>query len=141
MCKTYVHNWKFIPKCDVSFMFKKGYFVEPTVFSNVQDHMRIAKEEIFGPVQQIIKFSSIEEAIDRANNSTYGLAAAVFTNDLSEALYVANALESGHVWINDILSLRPNTPFGGYKQSGIGRELGWEGLLSYMEPKTIIIKM
>ena len=103
--------------------------------------MRIAKEEIFGPVQQIIKFSSIEEAIDRANNSTYGLAAAVFTNDLSEALYVANALESGHVWVNDILALTPNTPFGGYKQSGIGREMGWEGLLSYLEVKTIIIKM
>ena len=119
----------------------KGYFIEPTVFSNVQDHMRIAKEEIFGPVQQIIKFSSIEEAIDRANNSTYGLAAAVFTNDLSEALYVANALESGQVWVNDSMAMRGNTPFGGYKQSGIGREFGWEGLLGYMEVKTIIIKM
>ena len=103
--------------------------------------MRIAIEEIFGPVQQIIKFSSIEEAIDRANNSSYGLAASVFTNDLSEAFYVSNALESGQVWVNDSMAMRENTPFGGYKQSGIGRELGWEGLLSYMEVKTIIIKM
>ena len=103
--------------------------------------MRIAKEEIFGPVQPIIKFSSIDEAIDRANSSIYGLAASVFTNDLSEALYAANALESGQVWVNDIMAAAPCTPFGGYKQSGIGRELGWEGLLGYMEVKTIIIKI
>lgn len=117
----------------------KGYFVEPTVFSNVTDDMRIAKEEIFGPVQQIMKFSNIEEAIERANNTDYGLAAAVFTNDLSEAINISNALESGQVWVNSFMSGGWNTPFGGYKQSGIGREFGWEGLLAYMEVKTVIM--
>ena len=120
---------------------EKGYFVEPTVFSNVTDEMRIAKEEIFGPVQQILKFSNIEEAIDRANNSEYGLAAAVFTNDLSEAHYVAHALEGGQVWVNDILAGGVNTPFRGYKKSGIGREFGADGLLPYLEIKTVVIKL
>ncbi len=119
----------------------KGYFVEPTVFSNVTDDMRIAKEEIFGPVQQIIKFSNIEEAIDRANNTEYGLAAAVFTNDLNEALHVSHCLESGQVWVNGFMPGGINTPFGGYKKSGIGREFGADGLLPYMEIKTVIVTM
>ncbi|XP_063716629.1 aldehyde dehydrogenase X, mitochondrial-like [Symsagittifera roscoffensis] len=128
-------------ECGGGRLTEKGYFVEPTVFSNVKDDMRIAKEEIFGPVQQIMKFSNIEEAIDRANDSEYGLAAAVFTNDLSEALYVSNSLESGQVWVNSFMSGGANTPFGGYKKSGIGREFGWDGLLPYMEIKTVVIKM
>ena len=121
---------------------EKGYFVEPTVFSNVTDEMRIAKEEIFGPVQQILKFSDIEEAIDRANNTEYGLAAAVFTNDLSEAHYVAHALEAGQVWVNDMMMMGANTPFGGgYKRSGLGREFGADGILEYLEVKTVLIKL
>ena len=103
--------------------------------------MRIAKEEIFGPVQQILMFSNIEEAIDRANNSEHGLAAAVFTNDLSEAHYVAHALEAGQVWVNDFMPGGVNTPFGGYKKSGIGRKFGADGLLPYLEIKTVLIKL
>ena len=127
-------------ECGGKRIYDKGFFIEPTVFSNVSDDMRIAKDEIFGPVQPIFKFSDVEEAIDRANNTEYGLVAAVFTNDLSEAFRVSHAMESGHIWVNDMMAMRSNTPIGGYKQSGIGRELGWEGLLSYMEQKTVIIK-
>ncbi|XP_011498590.1 PREDICTED: aldehyde dehydrogenase X, mitochondrial [Ceratosolen solmsi marchali] len=116
-----------------------GYFIQPTVFSNVADNMRIAQEEIFGPVQSIFKFTDIEEAIRRANKTSYGLAAGIITKDINKALSFANAVEAGSVWINGYDLISAHTPFGGYKMSGIGRELGEEGLNEYLEIKTITI--
>jgi len=118
----------------------KGYFVEPTVFSDVQDDMKIAREEIFGPVMSIIKFKSIDEVIDRANRTVYGLAAGVWTRDIGKALAIANNVRSGTVWVNCYNVLDTRAPFGGFKQSGIGRELGEYGLQQYTEVKTVIIK-
>ncbi|KAK0099020.1 hypothetical protein PV326_009771 [Microctonus aethiopoides] len=118
-----------------------GYFIKPTVFSNVKDNMRIAKEEIFGPVQSILKFDTLEEVIERANNTTYGLAAAVITNDINKALQFSRAVEAGSVWVNCYDAITPQTPFGGYKKSGIGRELGEDGLEGYLETKTISIRV
>uniref|UniRef100_A0A3Q1AH41 Aldehyde dehydrogenase domain-containing protein n=1 Tax=Amphiprion ocellaris TaxID=80972 RepID=A0A3Q1AH41_AMPOC len=119
----------------------KGFFIEPTVFSNVRDDMRIAREEIFGPVQQIMKFKTIEEVIERANNSDYGLVAAVFTNDINKAMTISTAMQAGTVWINCFNALSTQCPFGGYKMSGNGRELGENGLKEYSEVKTITMKM
>ncbi|XP_043461545.1 retinal dehydrogenase 1-like [Leptopilina heterotoma] len=118
-----------------------GFFIEPTVFSNVTDEMRIAKEEIFGPVQSILKFETLEEVIERANRTKYGLAAGVITKDINKALTFAQSVEAGSVWVNCYDAITPQTPFGGYKLSGIGRELGEEGLKQYLEVKTINIKM
>ncbi|NXX66975.1 AL1A3 dehydrogenase, partial [Spizella passerina] len=101
----------------------RGLFIKPTVFSEVTDNMRIAKEEIFGPVQPIMKFKSIEEVIRRANSTEYGLTAAVFTKNLDRALTLASALQSGTVWINCYNALYAQAPFGGFKMSGNGREL------------------
>ncbi|XP_037955593.1 aldehyde dehydrogenase X, mitochondrial-like [Teleopsis dalmanni] len=118
-----------------------GYFIEPTIFSDVKDDMKIAREEIFGPVQSIFKFSSMEEIIDRANNTNYGLAAGVITNDINKAMKFANNVEAGSVWINCYNAVLPQTPFGGYKESGIGREMGKDGLENYLETKTITMKL
>ena len=119
----------------------KGFFVEPTVFTNVTDDMRIAKEEIFGPVMQIMKFKTIDEAIQRANNSKYGLAAAVFTKNLDNALMLAQGLQAGSVWINCHNAFFIQSPFGGFKESGIGRELSEYALHEYTEVKNITIKL
>lgn len=119
----------------------EGYFVEPTVFSNVTDEMRIAKEEIFGPVQCIIKFKTIDEVIERANRTNYGLAAGVLTKNIDTAFTFVNAVEAGSVWVNCYNTLFRNAPFGGYKESGIGRELGEEGLNLYMETKTVAFQL
>merc|ERR1719348_428960 len=97
----------------------KGFFVQPTVFSDVTDDMKICKEEIFGPVQVIQKFSTVEEVIERANNNIYGLAAAVFTNNLQNAIYISNSLRAGTIWVNCYDVFRAQAPFGGYKMSGI----------------------
>lgn len=115
----------------------KGFFVQPTVFSNVQDNMRIAAEEIFGPVQSIFKFNTIEEAITRANATTYGLAAGIITNDINKAILFAHSVQAGSVWINCYDAVTPQAPFGGFKQSGQGRELGEAALHEYLELKTI----
>ncbi|KAJ7424595.1 Aldehyde dehydrogenase family 1 member A3 [Pitangus sulphuratus] len=139
----------------------RGLFIKPTVFSEVTDNMRIAKEEvqykspefylhlprqmgkkeIFGPVQPIMKFKSIEEVIRRANSTEYGLTAAVFTKNLDRALALASALQSGTVWINCYNALYAQAPFGGFKMSGNGRELGEYALAEYTEVKTVTIKL
>ncbi|KRZ56255.1 Aldehyde dehydrogenase, mitochondrial [Trichinella nativa] len=115
---------------------EKGYFVEPTVFADVQDPMVIAQEEIFGPVMQIMRFDSMEDLIEKANNTIYGLAAAVFTKDIDKALHVANNMRAGVVWVNCYGIFDSTAPFGGYKMSGFGRELGEYGLEAYTEVKT-----
>jgi len=118
-----------------------GFFVEPTVFSDVTDGMKICKEEIFGPVQVIQNFSTMEEVIARANKNNYGLAAAVFTKDVSNALFMSNSLRAGTVWVNCYDVLEAQVPFGGYKMSGQGRELGEYGLEAYTEVKTVTIAL
>nr|AVR59241.1 aldehyde dehydrogenase 1 [Platynereis dumerilii] len=119
----------------------KGYFVRPTVFSDVTDDMKIATEEIFGPVQSILKFKTMEEVIERANKTSYGLAAGVFTNDISKAMMMVQALQGGSVWVNCYDIVTQQTPFGGFKQSGIGRELGEYALKEYSEVKTVTMKI
>ncbi|KAG8427943.1 mitochondrial aldehyde dehydrogenase [Metarhizium acridum] len=119
----------------------KGFFIEPTIFTEVKDSMRIYREEIFGPVVVISRFSSEEEAISRANDSTYGLGAAVFTKDLERAHRVASEIEAGMVWVNSSNDGDPKVPFGGVKQSGIGRELGEAGLEAYSQVKAVHINM
>lgn len=118
----------------------EGFFIEPTIFSNVTDDMRIAKDEIFGPVMSILKFSTLEEVIVRANNTEYGLAATVYSKNLENALAFANQVEAGTVRVN-CGSGGNGLPFGGYKQSGIGREGADWGVSMYMETKSVAIKM
>jgi len=119
----------------------RGYFIQPTIFADVKDDMRIAKEEIFGPVMQVLKFDNLDEVIDRANDTEYGLAAGLFTRDLEKALYISQGLKAGTVWVNCYDAFGAQSPFGGYKMSGIGRELGEYGLQSYTEVKTVTIKI
>jgi len=118
----------------------QGYFIQPTVFADVQDDMKIAKEEIFGPVMSIIPFKSVDEVVSRANRTEYGLAAAVWTRDIKKAHSIADNIRAGTVWVNCYNVLDPRSPFGGFKQSGIGRELGEYGLQQYTEVKSVIIK-
>lgn len=118
----------------------RGYFIQPTIFADVQDDMQIAREEIFGPVMCVISFKRLEEAIARANDTKYGLAAAVWTRDMKKALAVSNGVRAGTVWTNCYNVLDTRAPFGGYKQSGIGRELGEYGLQQYTQVKTVIAK-
>uniref|UniRef100_A0A671KXX3 aldehyde dehydrogenase (NAD(+)) n=1 Tax=Sinocyclocheilus anshuiensis TaxID=1608454 RepID=A0A671KXX3_9TELE len=113
----------------------RGYFIQPTIFRDVKDDMTIAREEIFGPVMQILKFRSLEEVIERAN------AVAVFTQNIDKAHYISNGLRAGTVWINCYDVFGAQAPFGGYKSSGIGRELGEYGLDNYTEVKTVTIKV
>ncbi|KAJ5227154.1 uncharacterized protein N7469_007160 [Penicillium citrinum] len=120
---------------------KDGYFVKPTVITDVTDSMRIVQEEVFGPVVVILPFESEEEAIKRANDTTYGLGAAVFTTDLERAHRVAAEIESGMVWVNSSQDCDPRIPFGGVKQSGIGRELGEAGLEAYSQIKAVHVNM
>ncbi|CAG5850503.1 unnamed protein product, partial [Menidia menidia] len=120
---------------------ENSLYIQPTIFSGVKDHMRIAKEEIFGPVQCIFSFKTQREAVDRANNSQYGLVSAVFTTSMDRALSVSAALETGTVWINCYNALHVQTPFGGIKMSGSGRELGEYALAEYSEVKTVTFKL
>lgn len=115
----------------------KGFFVAPTIFADVDNNMTIAREEIFGPVLCVLKFRDEEEAIRIANDSEYGLGAGVWTKDLSRAFRVGRALEAGTVWVNDYLTSTPGNPFGGYKRSGIGREIHKMALDNYSNIKNL----
>ncbi|MBS1676368.1 MAG: aldehyde dehydrogenase family protein [Actinobacteria bacterium] len=117
----------------------RGFFVEPTVFTGVENSMRIAREEIFGPVVSVIPFDDEEEAVRLANETDYGLAAALWTRDLGRAHRLARRLEAGTVWVNKWGSLDPTMPFGGYKQSGLGREFGLDWYQAYTENKAVYI--
>ena len=119
----------------------KGYFVEPTIVRDVQPHMRIYKEEIFGPFAVFVKFSTEAEAIRLSNATEYGLAAAVCTSDITRAHRVANKLKAGMVWINSSNNSDFRVPFGGVKQSGIGRELGQAGLDAYSQLKSVHLNL
>ncbi|MDP9237447.1 MAG: aldehyde dehydrogenase family protein [Chloroflexota bacterium] len=122
--------------------YDQGLFVQPTIFDNVTNTMQIAKEEIFGPVLSVITFKDADEALRLANDTVYGLAAAVWTKNIDTAFKMAKGINAGTVWVNAYHSAGlPYMPYGGYKQSGIGRELGHEGLEEYMETKAIQIKL
>lgn len=127
--------------CGGSRVGDRGYFIQPTVFADVQDDMKIAREEIFGPVMSVIPFKDISDVTLRANRTEYGLAAAVWTRDIKKAHAVANSLRAGTVWVNCYNVLDTRAPFGGFKQSGLGRELGEYGLQQYTELKTVTIKL
>src|SRR5450432_3077338 len=120
---------------------EKGYFIEPTVFSDVKDDMKIAQEEILGPVMSILKFKDTAEVEERANKSVYGLAAAGWTQDITKAHAIADSVRAGTVWVNCYDVFDAAAPFGGFKQSGIGRELGEYGLANYTEVKTVTVKL
>ena len=117
----------------------KGYFIQPTIFSGVTEDMKIMQEEIFGPVCAISKFKTKEEAIRLGNSTTYGLAAAVHTKNLNTAIEVSNALRAGTVWVNTYNTIHWQLPFGGFKESGIGRELGEVALDNYLQTKTVSV--
>lgn len=116
---------------------KKGFFVEPTIFTHVKNSMTIAREEIFGPVLSVIEYSDVDEAVAIANDSIYGLGGGVWSKNPDRAMDVAKRLRAGTVWINEWHLISEKAPFGGYKQSGIGREFGVEGLKEYMEAKHV----
>ena len=125
--------------------YDKGYFYQPTIFDKVDNRMKIAQEEIFGPVLSIIPFKDGDEALRMANDTMYGLAAAVWTKDIDRAFKFAKGIKAGTVWVNSYHAAGqlgvPLMPFGGYKQSGIGRELGTDGLEGFLETKSVAIKL
>lgn len=118
-----------------------GYFVRPTIFTGVNDDMKIAREEIFGPVVSAIKFSDLDDAVIRGNKTNYGLSAAVWTRDIKKAHRVARRLKAGVVWVNCYNQFDAASPFGGYKESGIGRELGKYALDNYLETKSVWVAL
>lgn len=121
--------------------FEKGYFVLPTILDEVGRDMRIAREEIFGPVLSVLSFTGDEEALEVANDSSYGLAAGIFTRDIDRALRFASEIEAGYVMINEYFTGGVGSPFGGYKQSGLGREKGLTALQNYTQIKNVVVRM
>ncbi|KAI6040403.1 aldehyde dehydrogenase [Pisolithus marmoratus] len=119
----------------------EGYFIQPTIFLDTKPDMRIVKEEIFGPVSVVIKFKDEEDVVYQANDTVYGLAAAVFTKDVNRAITTAHKLKAGTVWVNCYSMITPNVPFGGFKQSGIGREMGEYTLHHYTEVKAVNVNL
>jgi aldehyde dehydrogenase (NAD+) len=118
-----------------------GYFIEPTIFGDVKNDMTIAREEIFGPVLSVLTFDDLEEVIELANSNPYGLAAAVWTRDIKKAHMVSRRLKAGTVWINTYGLMDASVPFGGFKSSGMGRELGMQAIEHYTEVKTVWLNM
>ena len=121
--------------------FEEGFFLEPTIFDKVDNNMEIAQEEIFGPVLSVLTFSTLDEAVSLANATRYGLAGSVWTKDLYQANYIAERVQAGTIWINTYGSFFNEVPFGGYKESGLGRELGKAGLKEYTELKSVTTDM
>lgn len=119
----------------------KGYFIQPTIFDGVTNRMKIAREEIFGPVLSTITFKDLDDLIAQANDSIYGLASGIWTRDVKKAHYIAKKLKAGTVWINTYNMFDPASPFGGYKQSGFGRELGMHALEHYTQVKSVWVDM
>jgi aldehyde dehydrogenase (NAD+) len=119
----------------------RGYYVEPTLFDGVTDDMAIARDEIFGPVMSVLTFQDVDEIVARANRTNYGLAAAVWTRDVAKAHYFAKKIKAGTVWVNCYDVFDAAAPFGGFKMSGQGRELGEEGLKAYTESKTVTVSL
>ncbi|XP_026448759.1 aldehyde dehydrogenase family 2 member C4-like [Papaver somniferum] len=117
---------------------EKGFYIEPTIFTDVKEDMRIVKDEIFGPVMALMKFKTVEEAIQKANNTRYGLAAGIITNDLNLANTVSRSIRAGVIWINCYFAFDFDCPFGGYKMSGFGKDLGMEALEKYLQTKSVV---
>lgn len=118
---------------------EKGFFVEPTIFADVSNESTIAREEIFGPVGEIMAFDDIDEAVRLANETEYGPAATIWTRDVSFAHTLARRVRAGAVWVNGWAAIDPALPWGGMKASGIGRELGWSGILANTEEKVVTV--
>lgn len=117
---------------------EKGYYIEPTIFTDVKDDMQIARDEIFGPVMSLMKFKTIKEVIERANNTRYGLAAGIVTKDLNIANRVSRSVRAGTIWINCYFAFDRDCPYGGYKMSGFGRDNGLHALEKYMQVKSVV---
>ena len=117
------------PACDLP---ERGYFFRPTLFTNVAQSHRIAREEIFGPVLSVLTFRTPDEAVEKANNTPYGLSAGIWTEKGSRILEMATRMQAGVVWANTFNRFDPTSPFGGYKESGFGREGGMHGLHAYV---------
>ncbi|MGL4421515.1 MAG: aldehyde dehydrogenase family protein, partial [Gemmataceae bacterium] len=124
-----------------SSQFEQGYFFEPTILADVPTSSRLLTEEPFAPIMPILDFSKVDEVLAAANATPYGLAAYVFTNDLTMAFKMAEGLEAGIIGINDPVPATPQCPFGGMKESGLGRELAHEGLEAYLETKFVSLKL
>jgi aldehyde dehydrogenase (NAD+) len=119
----------------------KGYFIKPTIFDDVRPDMKVAREEIFGPVLATLRFDGVEDAIAKGNDTVYGLAAAVWTRDVSKAHRVARAIKAGTVWVNTYNLYDPALPFGGFKESGFGRDQGRDALEKYTQTKSVWVQL
>ncbi|KAK9148915.1 hypothetical protein Scep_007672 [Stephania cephalantha] len=117
---------------------KKGYYIEPTIFTDVKEEMIVVSDEIFGPVMSLMKFKTVEEAIERANNTKYGLAAGIVTKDLNIANRVSRSIRAGTIWINCYFALDRGCPFGGYKMSGFGKDKGMQALYKFLQVKAVV---